>query len=230
MGLSGRLMDKKVSVSQFLRAAPGARPRSRPKAKAAPSPPPPPRPRPAPAAPSGPPKDWRALAGGRPVPWWLYGTILFATTILAIAGVNKQNNVPTPAPPRHYDVPQSQGPAAWSDTPPSPAPDHTPVKDFRDQFESERRNAETITAVAWSPPSQQFGFTISNANPFPIKDVDIACRLAAPSGTEMGDAVVTVYEIVPANTQKYVRVLVNEFLEINTYRLSPSLQRMISSI
>jgi hypothetical protein len=51
-----------------------------------------------------------------------------------------------------------------------------------------------------------------------------------PSGTEMGDAVVTVYEIVPANTQKYVRVLVNEFLEINTYRLSPSLQRMISSI
>jgi hypothetical protein len=96
MGLSGRLMDKKVSVSQFLRAAPGARPRSRPKAKAAPSPPPPPRPRPAPAAPSGPPKDWRALAGGRSGPWWLLpAAILSVLTIFGIVGAA----LPTKQPP-----------------------------------------------------------------------------------------------------------------------------------
>ena len=194
-------MDKKVSVSRFLQQARRAPTRNADGAI--------PKPQPQPLA--GWPSSGRVSAA-----------LLLGLGLCAVAAVIADNLSPAPpAPPRHYDVPQSQGPAAWRDAPPSPAPDHTPVKDFRDQFESERRNAETITAVAWSPPSQQFGFTISNANPFPIKDVDIACRLAAPSGTEMGDAVVTVYEIVPANAQKYVRVLVNEFFEINTYRFSP---------
>jgi hypothetical protein len=98
-------MDKKVSVSQFLRAAtraPGARPRARPKAKAAP---PPPRPGPAPAAPSGPPKDWRALAGGRPAPKWLLPAamlsvpvaILSVLTIFGIVGAALPARQP-PAP------------------------------------------------------------------------------------------------------------------------------------
>jgi hypothetical protein len=175
-------MDKKVSVSQFLqqaRRAHGAKP--------------PPLPPPRPGWPSS----------GRVSAALLLGLGLFGLGLLIAVGVaDNPSPAPSPAPPRHYDAPQSQGPAAWHDTPPTPAPDRTPVKDFRDEFYSERRNAVTVTAVTWSPPSQEFGFTISNANPFPVKDVDIGCRLAAPSGTEMGDAVVTVYEIVPANAQK----------------------------
>jgi len=205
-------MDKKVSVSQFLQQArrtPGAKPPPLPRQP----PPPPPRP------------GWPS--SGRVSAALLLGLGLFGLAAV-IAGSVADN--PSPAPPRHYDVPQSQGPAAWHDTAPTPAPDRTPVKDFRDEFYSERRNAVTVTAVTWSPPSQEFGFTISNANPFPVKDVDIGCRLAAPSGTEMGDAVVTVYEIVPANGKTFARVLVNEFFEMNTYRFSPVIPRQATSI
>ena len=198
-------MEKKVSVSQFLRAAaraPGARTRSRPKAKAAP---PRPSPRPAATAPSGPPKDWRALAGGRPVPWWLYGTILFATTILAIAGVNKQNNVPTPAPPRHYDVPQSQGPAAWSDTPPSPAPDHTPVA----APEPSGHSLANLSLIVTSSYSVWYGvedgfFDVKNSNFVDVKDLTILCLDYAPSGTIIGKHIGTVYQIFPARQTRSI--------------------------
>jgi|HubBroStandDraft_6_1064221.scaffolds.fasta_scaffold48129_5 hypothetical protein len=209
-------MDKKVSVSRFLQRA-----RRAPGAKLPPLPrqPPPPPPRP----------GWPS--SGRVSAALLLGLGLFGLGLLIAVGVaDNPSPAPSPAPPRHYDAPQSQGPAAWHDTPPTPAPDRTPVKDFRDEFYSERRNAVTVTAVIWSPPSQEFGFTISNANPFPVRDVDIGCRLAAPSGTEMGDAIVTVYEIVPANAQKIVRVLVNEFFEINTYRFSPIFPRQATRI
>jgi hypothetical protein len=46
----------------------------------------------------------------------------------------------------------------------------------------------------------------------------------------MGDMVVRVYEIVPANAQKHVDVLVNEFFEINTYRFSPAIPRQATRI
>jgi hypothetical protein len=149
-GLSSRLMDKKVSVSQFLqqaRRAPGAKPPPLPRQ------PPPPQPRP------GWPSSGRVSAA-----------LLLGLGLCAVAAVIADNLRPAPpAPPRHYDVPQSQGPAAWHDTPPTPAPDRRPVKDFRDQFGSEIRDTVTVTGVTWSPPSQEFGFTISNANPFPVK-------------------------------------------------------------
>jgi hypothetical protein len=87
-------MDRKVSVSQFLRAAAragGARARSRPKKAASP----PPRPRPAPTAS---PKDWRALAGGRPGPGWLLpAAILSVLTIFGIVGAALPARQP-PAP------------------------------------------------------------------------------------------------------------------------------------
>jgi hypothetical protein len=203
-------MDRKVSVSRFLqqaRRAPGAKPQ-------------PPKPQPLVGWPST----------GR-----VSAALLVGLGLCAVAAVIADNLSPAPpptraAPPRHYDVPQSQGPAAWHDTPPTPAPDRTPVKDFRDVYESEIRNNVTATAVTWSPSSQEFGFRISNANPFPVKDVDIACRLAAPSGTEMGDTWVRVYEIVPANGRAFVRVLVNEFFEIDTYRFSPVIPRQATRI
>lgn len=205
-------MDKKVSVSQFLQQAwraPGAKP--------------PPLPR------QPPPPGWPS--SGRVSAALLLGLGLFGlAAVIAGSVADNPSPAPSPAPPRHYDVPQSQGPAAWQDTPPTPAPDRTPIKDFRDEFYSERRNAVTVTAVTWSPPSQEFGFTISNANPFPVKDVDISCRLAAPSGTEMGDTFARVYEIVPANGKTFARVLVNEFFEMNTYRFSPVIPRQATSI
>jgi hypothetical protein len=46
----------------------------------------------------------------------------------------------------------------------------------------------------------------------------------------MGDIFVTVYEIVPANAQKRVEVLVNEFVDINTPRLSPVIPRQAARI
>ena len=111
-------MDKKVSVSRFLQQARRAPTRNADGAK--------PKPQPQPLA--GWPSSGRVSAA-----------LLLGLGLCAVAAVIANNLSPAPpAPPRHYDVPQSQGPAAWRDTPPSPAPDHTPVTDFRDQFESER--------------------------------------------------------------------------------------------
>jgi hypothetical protein len=128
------------------------------------------------------------------------------------------------SPPAPVNASPSGGSVAgtvWHDTSPTPAPAHTSVADFRDEFYREIRGTVAVTATAWTLETQAFEFLISNANPFPITDVSIGCRITAPSGTEMGDALVTVYEIVPANAQKHVHVRINEFFEINTYRFSP---------
>ena len=109
-------MDKKISVSRFLQQArrtPGAKP---PLPRQ--SPPPPPRP-------------------GWPSSGQVSAALLLGLGLCAVAAVIADNLSPAPpptraappvppAPPQHYDVPQSQGPAAWHDTPPTPAPDHTP--------------------------------------------------------------------------------------------------------
>jgi hypothetical protein len=136
-------MDRKVSVSRFLqqaRRAPGAKP----------PPPPPPRPSPPPS-----PADWRTMKRPTNGTIG-FGALLLGIVILIVAVLPPRSQSPTTVPasttpvrepnlavglppvqppqsptphaavPRHYDVPQSQGPAAWHDTPPTPAPDRAP--------------------------------------------------------------------------------------------------------
>jgi len=47
-------------------------------------------------------------------------------------------------------------------------------------------------------------FTIENDSPVPIKDIGIDCQLSAESGTVLGHATNTIYQIVPANGRKTV--------------------------
>ena len=99
-GLSSRLMDKKVSVSQFLQQArrtPGAKPPPLPRQP----PPPPPRPR------------WPS--SGRVSAALLLGLGLFGLVAFVVAGEPDRTPPTLPAAP-----PTKQPPAVtWSDTPPS---------------------------------------------------------------------------------------------------------------
>jgi hypothetical protein len=48
-------------------------------------------------------------------------------------------------------------------------------------------------------------FTIENKNPFPIKDISIACVMHAPSGTVLSEVEKTIYQIFPADGRTIVR-------------------------
>jgi hypothetical protein len=59
---------------------------------------------------------------------------------------------------------------------------------------------------------------MSNDNPFPIHDPSISCNIKAPSGTVVGRATATAYEIVPAGGKKAISDLRMEFYDPETLR------------
>lgn len=61
-------------------------------------------------------------------------------------------------------------------------------------------------------------FTVSNDNPFAVKDVAIACDLNAPSGTVLAYGLATAYETIPAHGHKTVYEVAMEIVDPETTR------------
>jgi hypothetical protein len=100
---------------------------------------------------------------------------------------------------------------------PTPA---SSADDLWDKFHDEAHRNVRVT-LDGTPGRGIFAFTFFNGNPFAIKDVGVACDIAAPSGTVLGYALADAYEIVPAAGKKAVPRLRMEFFEADTYRAAP---------
>jgi len=67
-------------------------------------------------------------------------------------------------------------------------------------------NSAKVKHMSWSADYGVMiaSFTFSNPSDFDLKDMAVSCDLSAPSGTRIGTAERTVYEIVPARSEKTV--------------------------
>jgi hypothetical protein len=71
--------------------------------------------------------------------------------------------------------------------------------------------AMSLTGMKWETGAFDTillaSFTIENRNTFPVKDIMVRCSLRAPSGTNLGSADHTIYEIVaPRAKRRFVNV------------------------
>jgi hypothetical protein len=73
-------------------------------------------------------------------------------------------------------------------------------------------------------------FTFSNPTDFDMKDMVVTCDLSAPSGTKISTAERTVYEIVPARSQKTVSRINMGFVNSQAKKAGCVVNRAISTM
>lgn len=103
---------------------------------------------------------------------------------------------------------------------PAPAPQHTVTLPPA----PEPYTLVTIANYTWSKGG--FGsvglatFTIKNDNPFPVKDVFVRCSFYGNSGTALGQADKTIYEVIAAKKSRTFREVNLGFIHSQSARAS----------